>query len=110
MLADQLVVIIESLEKVGMAELLFRYLFEFLIILAEHDDIDIVVPGDKAVMAHSTQEGSAVRKITQAVFFAYCIKQVEHVQFHCPDFLHLCGDRVTAAHFLFQKILRYFNL
>ena len=93
-----------------MLKLLFRNLLELFIIVAEHDDIDVIVPGDKAVMAHSSQKCAAVREISQTVFFAHCVKQVKHIQFHRPDFLHLCGNRIAAANFFLQKLLGYFYL
>ena len=110
MFPDQLCIVIEGLEKIRMFEFLGRDFFEQLVIIAEHDDIDVVVPGNKPVMTDSSQKGPTVREIAQAVLFAHCVQQMQHIQFHCPDLFHLLRDCVAAAHFLFPEILRYIDL
>ena len=54
---------------------------EFLIVLAQKADINVVIPGDHTVMAHCPDRGSPASEIRKAVFGAELIKIPEYLQF-----------------------------
>ena len=49
---------------------LSKTFYELLIVIPRHHNIPVVVPGDKAVMPHSTQTGPAGKEILDSVFLA----------------------------------------
>ena len=72
----------------------------------EHGDIHIIVPGDEALVAHSTDEGTVHQVIFQPVFSAFIPDIAKHTQlqllqlfrpdlrFHAPLLSH---DRPRAC-------------
>lgn len=52
---------------------------ELLKLLREHDEINVVVPGDEPLVAHRPQEGAAGQNVFDVVLAAEAVEHLEHV-------------------------------
>ena len=51
-----------------------------VVILTGHGDIHIIIPGNKALVAHCTQHGACPEIIAQVVFLTYFIDGLKNLQ------------------------------
>ena len=91
---------VDRLQLQPLPQLPGGHLHKPLVILPQHGQVDVVVPGDVALVPHRPDEGAAVGKIPQPVFPADPLHLVQHGQLHRPHPLHLLRHRESAAHFL----------
>lgn len=60
---------------------------QLFIVLSGHHQVNIIVPRDKSLMPHSTDQGAVGQRIPQTVL---CADLVDHIQYFllcCPDLL-----------------------
>ena len=64
---------------------------ELLVVLAWHIDVDIVVPWDIALMAHSPYQRSTRQEIAQAVSLTVLMHLVEDAHLNLAQFVYVCN-------------------
>ena len=103
--APQIIVLrVDRLKLQSFLQLPQGHLHKPVVILPEHGQVNIVIPGNITSVPHSADEGSAVRKVPQAVFSADPLHLVHHGQLHRPHSLHLFCYEIAAPLFLTKKI------
>lgn len=60
---------------------------KLFIVLSRHHQVDIIVPRDKSLMPHSTDQGAVGQRIPQAVLRADLVDHIQYFLFCCPDLL-----------------------
>ena len=78
--ADEARIRRRALEEHVVGKSLWREGAEAQIVLARHDDIDVVVPGDETSVPHGPEESARVQPIAQAVLLAYRMEGPEDAQ------------------------------
>ena len=96
----------DALEEVGVLELVGMG-EQLVIVLAEHNHVDVVVPGDEALVTHGAEEGTTVGIDAEVVFPAHTEQFLEQVQLDGPDSFHLGRHGIVAHRDLLPKGFRY---
>lgn len=60
---------------------------KLFIVLSRHHQVNIIVPRDKSLMPHSTDQGAVGQRIPQAVLRADLVDHIQYFLFCCPDLL-----------------------
>lgn len=60
---------------------------KLFIVFSGHHQVDIIVPRDKSLMPHSTDQGAVGQRIPQAVLRADLVDHIQYFLFCCPDLL-----------------------
>lgn len=60
---------------------------KLFIVLPRHHQVDIIVPRDKSLMPHSTDQGAVGQRIPQAVLRADLMDHIQYFLLCCPDLL-----------------------
>ena len=108
MASEIAIVGLADLEEIGIFEFI-RVGAEQIVLVSEHHDINIVVPGDEALVPLGAEDRSAGRVILNSVFLTDLLQLIEKIQFHSPDFLHMLGDYISAALLFLIKRISYFK-
>ena len=58
---------------------------KLFIVLSRHHQVNIIVPRDKALMPHSTDQGAVGQRIPQAVLRADLVDHIQYFLLCCPD-------------------------
>ena len=58
---------------------------QLFIVFSGHHQVDIIVPGDKSLMPHSTDQGAVGQRIPQAVLRADLVDHIQYFLLCCPD-------------------------
>lgn len=53
---------------------------EILIVGTGHHDVDVIIPGDEALMADGTEKGASTEGVTEVVLLAEVGKDIEHAE------------------------------
>ena len=84
---------------------------EPVIVIVRHRDVDVVVPGDEALMAGSAEQGAIYEPIAKAVFFGEIVKGAKHLEFDALQIFELQFGGLFLSHpetpFRLMKILHY---
>ena len=84
---------------------------EPVIVIFRHRDVDVVVPGDEALMAGSAEQGAIYEPIAKAVFFGEIVKGAKHLEFDALQIFELQFGGLFLSHpetpFRLMKILHY---
>ena len=83
---------IAGLEEIRLLKFLRSFMKETIIILAQHRDVNIVIPGNESSVPGCTQQGAALKEIRDAELSADPVQFVEHIQFDGPEFFSLTVD------------------
>ena len=70
-----------------------------LVILTRHVDVDIIIPGDIALVAHSTNQGAATEELPQAVSLAEAMHLIEDAHLNLSQFLNIVNSFHSSDHF-----------
>ena len=78
------------LRLVGSVEHLVRTMLavfrhEALKVRPRHEQVDIVVPGDEALVADCAEQGPVGKRITQAVFHAHRMENIQNILLRIPQ-------------------------
>lgn len=60
---------------------------KLFIVFSGHHQVDIIVPRDKSLMPHSTEQGAVGQRIPQAVLRADLVDHIQYFLLCCPDLL-----------------------
>ena len=60
---------------------------KLFIVLSRHHQVNIIVPRDKSLMPHSTDQGAVGQRIPQAVLRADLVDHIQYFLLCCPDLL-----------------------
>lgn len=60
---------------------------KLFVVLPRHHQVNIIVPRDKSLMPHSTDQGAVGQRIPQAVLRADLVDHIQYFLFCCPDLL-----------------------
>ena len=99
-----------GLEEVGMPESFRTDLAELLIFGMGHTTVDVVIPGNKALMPDGTQNGPFCHEITDLVFSADAVELHEQVHLDGPALFHGRRYIIPAADFPFQEVFGKLNV
>ena len=102
MSAVVVVVGVGGLQEVGWCEQPVAEAQQPVVVGPWHADIDIVVPGDEPVVAHRTEERSAVDPAPESFLLAGVEERFKQIDFHAPHFFHLCRDQKAVARLFCQ--------
>lgn len=84
---------------------------EPVIVIFRHRDVDVVVPGDEALMARSAEQSSVYEPITKVVLFGEVVKIAKHFEFDALQIFELQFGGLFLSHpetpFRLMKILHY---
>lgn len=58
---------------------------QLFIVFSGHHQVDIIVPRDKSLMPHSTDQGAVGQRIPQAVLRADLVDHIQYFLLCCPD-------------------------
>ena len=58
---------------------------KLFIVFSGHHQVDIIVPRDKSLMPHSTDQGAVGQRIPQAVLRADLVDHIQYFLLCCPD-------------------------
>ena len=72
---------------VGAFDSVLEQVIEFLVVVARHEDVDIVVPGYEAFVAQRAEAGAVGEQIGQVVLGADAVELEEDIQFDRFDFV-----------------------
>ena len=92
------------LKEIGVLKGFGTYPAELVIFAAGHAAVDVVIPGDKALVPCGAQDGAFGDKICDIVFSADTVELHEQIHLDGPALFHGGGNIVTAADFAFQKV------
>ena len=62
---------VDGLEEIGVGELLGCYLLELVVVFARHSHVDVVVPGDVAMVTYGAKEGSCFCPDCEIIFVTH---------------------------------------
>ena len=74
-------------KPVGAFDSVLEQVIEFLVVVARHEDVDIVVPGYEAFVAQRAEAGAVGEQIGQVVLGADAVELEEDIQFDRFDFV-----------------------
>lgn len=94
---------IGALEEKGVCELLWRDGEEAVVVLARHEEIDVVIPGDIALMADCAEESASIGPDGDVMFLADLEDASDNSELNVPHALHL-GRHSIAVSYFFVKI------
>lgn len=60
---------------------------KLFIVLSRHHQVNIIVPRDKSLMPHSTDQGAVGQRIPQTVLCADLMDHIQYFLLCCPDLL-----------------------
>lgn len=60
---------------------------KLFIVFSGHHQVDIIVPRDKSLMPHSTEQGAVGQRIPQTVLRADLVDHIQYFLLCCPDLL-----------------------
>ena len=66
---------------------------ELFVVGPGHEDVDVVVPGDEALVAHGTDEGAAAHPVAEVVFLTDLLEILEDFQ---GFFLQCAGGHIAG--------------
>ena len=99
---------VKSLKEIGLFKLI-RMGAQKIVLIPQHHDIDVIVPGDHPFVPLSAEDSSRGGVVFDPVFPADPVELGEKIQLHCPYSLHLGGDHIAAPLFLLKKGVLYFK-
>ena len=58
---------------------------QLFIVLSGHHYVNVIIPRDKTLMSHSTDQGAVGQRIPQAVLRADLVDHIQYLLLCCPD-------------------------
>ena len=97
---------VKSLQEIGLLKLV-GVGAQNVILVSEHHQIDVVVPGNHSFVSLGTEDGSAGSIVLDPVLLTDLIKLIKKIQLHSPDLFHMGRDQVSASLFFLIKRIFY---